>query len=49
MPPSTAAAPLGTRDQRWFFAAVCTISASVLLLQIALTRVFSFTLWYHFT
>jgi hypothetical protein len=35
-------------QQRWFFAAVFLISASVLMLQIALTRVFSFTLWYHF-
>ena len=40
--------PLGERDQRYFFAAVFLISASVLLMQIALTRVFSFTLWYHF-
>jgi Spermine/spermidine synthase domain len=40
--------PLGPREERFFFAAVFLISASVLLLQIALTRVFSFTLWYHF-
>jgi hypothetical protein len=39
---------LGTRDRRYFFTAVFLISASVLLMQIALTRVFSFTLWYHF-
>jgi len=39
---------LGERDQRFFFAAVFLVSASVLLMQIALTRVFSFTLWYHF-
>jgi hypothetical protein len=36
------------RDRRFVFAAVFLVSASVLLLQIALTRVFSFTLWYHF-
>jgi hypothetical protein len=35
-------------QERCFFAAVFLISASVLMLQIALTRVFSFTLWYHF-
>lgn len=40
--------PLGARDERYFFAAVFLVSASVLMLQIALTRVFSFTLWYHF-
>src|SRR5688572_13990420 len=39
---------LGERDQRFFFWAVFLVSASVLLMQIALTRVFSFTLWYHF-
>jgi hypothetical protein len=38
----------GTRDERYFFAAVFLVSASVLMLQISLTRVFSFTLWYHF-
>ncbi len=36
------------RDVRYFYAAVFLVSAAVLLLQIALTRVFSFTLWYHF-
>jgi hypothetical protein len=36
------------RHQRFFFAAIFLVSASVLLMQIALTRVFSFTLWYHF-
>jgi hypothetical protein len=39
---------LGARDERYFFVAVFLVSASVLMLQIALTRVFSFTLWYHF-
>jgi len=36
------------RDVRFFYGAVFLVSAAVLFLQIALTRVFSFTLWYHF-
>src|SRR4030042_3548803 len=30
------------------YPAVFLTSASILMLQVALTRVFSFTLWYHF-
>jgi hypothetical protein len=41
-------APAPAFQERCFFAAVFMVSASVLMLQIALTRVFSFTLWYHF-
>src|SRR5271169_3084917 len=33
---------------RWFYAGVFLVSASVLVLQIALTRLFYFTIWYHF-
>jgi len=36
------------RDVPYFFGGVFLVSAAVLFLQVALTRVFSFTLWYHF-
>lgn len=43
--PSTTIVP--DNDQS-MYAGVFLVSAAVLLLQIALTRVFSFSLWYHF-
>jgi len=44
---ATTAAPVAPREG-FLFAGVFLVSTAVLLLQIALTRVFSFTLWYHF-
>ncbi len=35
-------------DVRFTYAGVFLVSLAALLLQIALTRIFSFTLWYHF-
>src|SRR5437764_15493740 len=35
-------------DVRFIYAGVFLVSMSVLLLQITLTRIFSFSLWYHF-
>ena len=36
------------RGDRALFTGVFLVSAAVLLLQVALTRIFSFTIWYHF-
>src|SRR6185369_8618059 len=35
-------------DSRFLYAGIFLVSMGVLLLQISLTRIFSFTLWYHF-
>src|SRR5271167_4206701 len=35
-------------DARPIYGGVFLVSAGVLVLQIALTRLFSFTIWYHF-
>jgi SAM-dependent methyltransferase len=35
-------------DVRFLYAGIFCVSMAVLLLQISLTRIFSFTLWYHF-
>jgi hypothetical protein len=45
MPPSE---PDQSTQRSALYAGIFLMSMSVLLLQIALTRVFSFTLWYHF-
>lgn len=45
--PSHVDAPL-LRHERPLYAGVFLVSMSVLLLQIALTRIFSFSIWYHF-
>ena len=47
--PNTAAADASpTGQDRSVFIGVFLVSMSVLLLQISLTRIFSFTMWYHF-
>ncbi|MFN7971799.1 MAG: hypothetical protein U0166_05555 [Acidobacteriota bacterium] len=40
--------PQETRGDAPLFAGVALVSMAVLVLQIALTRIFSFTIWYHF-
>jgi hypothetical protein len=45
---SSRAAPAGTDLPRRVFVAVAVVSAAVLMLQIVLNRIFSFTIWYHF-
>ncbi len=45
--PSHVDAPL-LRHERPLYAGVFLVSMAVLVLQVALTRIFSFTIWYHF-
>jgi len=40
--------PDAPKSARALYGGVFLVSLAVLLLQIALTRIFSFTLWYHF-
>src|ERR1051326_2077942 len=35
-------------DSRFLYGGIFLVSMAVLILQISLTRIFSFTLWYHF-
>ncbi len=49
MPRIAMRAPAGsTPGSRGLSAGICAASFGVLLLEIALTRIFSFTIWYHF-
>lgn len=45
---TAAGTPASQTDARAIYAGVFLVSMAMLLLQIALTRIFSFTLWYHF-
>ncbi|MBI5504716.1 MAG: hypothetical protein HY899_07925 [Deltaproteobacteria bacterium] len=44
----TSASPLGARPHGRVFASVFVLSLAVLIAQIALSRIFSYTVWYHF-